>query len=171
MSTEYKCIPFELDYYESAPQQFIYERILECSPDELFDIFEDEHSWPVWGTGIAKVDWTSPKPIKLALHVLSRSKEAGMEVYETFIAWERGKHMAFCFTGTTQEVWTSFGENYLVKDLGDGKCHLTWTVAYTPCSVFKMIHPLVKPMMKFWLGMLANNLGKYVKRKKLAGNA
>ena len=65
MSTEYKCIPFELDYYESAPQRFVYERTIECSPDELFDIFEDEHSWPVWGTGIAKVDWTSPKPYKV----------------------------------------------------------------------------------------------------------
>lgn len=170
MSTEYKCIPFELDYYESAPQRFVYERTIECSPDELFDIFEDEHSWPVWGTGIAKVDWTSPKPYKVGTTRTVTFQGGGMEVYETFIAWERGKHMAFCFTGTTQEVWTSFGENYLVKDLGDGKCHLTWMVAYTPCSVFKMIHPLVKPVMKFWLGMLANNLGKYVKRKKLAGS-
>ena len=167
MTTEYKCIPFELDYYASAPQQFIYERTLECSPDELFDIFEDEHSWPVWGTGIAKVDWTSPKPYQVGTTRTVTFQGGGMEVYETFIAWERGKHMAFCFTGTTQEVWTSFGENYEVKDLGDGRCQLTWTVAYTPCSVFKMIHPLVKPMMRFWLGMLANNLGKYVKRKKL----
>ena len=167
MTTEYKCVPFELDYYATAPQQFIYERTLECSPDELFDIFEDEHSWPVWGTGIAKVDWTSPKPYKVGTTRTVTFQGGGMEVYETFIAWERGKHMAFCFTGTTQEVWTSFGENYVVKDLGDGECHLTWTIAYTPCSVFKMIHPLVKPVMRFWLGMLANNLGKYVKRKKL----
>ena len=167
MTTEYKCIPFELDYYESAPQKFVYERTIECSPDELFDIFEDEHSWPVWGTGIAKVDWTSPKPYKVGTTRTVTFHGGGMEVYETFIAWDRGKHMAFCFTGTTQEVWTSFGENYVVKDLGDGKCHLTWTIAYTPCSVFKMIHPLVKPIMRFWLGMLANNLGKYVKRKKL----
>ena len=167
MTTEYKCVPFELDYFDSAPQRFVFEREINCSPDALFDIFEDEHSWPVWGTGIAKVDWTSPKPYQVGTTRTVTFHGGGMEVYETFIAWERGEHMAFCFTGTTQEVWTSFGENYKVQDLGDGKCHLTWTVAYTPCSVFKMIHPLVKPVMSFWLGRLASNLGKYVNRKKL----
>ena len=167
MIPAFECVPFELDYFESAPQKFVYVRTIECSPDELFDIFEDPHSWPVWGTGIAKVDWTSPKPYKVGTTRTVPFHGGGMEVYETFIAWERGKHMAFCFTGTTQEVWTSFGENYVVKDLGDGKCQLTWTIGYTPCGFFKTIHGLVRPMMGFWLGMLANNLGKYVKRKKL----
>ena len=162
MTTVFSCEPFDLDFFESAPVSFVYEREINCTPDALFDVLEDPDSWPIWGTGIAKVDWTSPKPFKVGTTRTVTFHGGGMEVYETFIAWERGAHMAFCLTGASQEVWTSFGENYLVRDLGDGKCQLTWTVAYTPCSVFKAIHPLVKPIMRWWLGRLATNLGKYV---------
>lgn len=162
MTTVYPCESFGLEFFDEAPVRCVYERELNCSPDTLFNVLEDPASWPVWGTGIARVNWTSPQPYRVGTTRTVTFHGGGMEVFETFIAWERGHQMAFCLSGATQEVWRSFGENYVVRDLGNGKCHLTWTVAYAPMGLFKTIQPIARPIMGWWLGRLATNLGRYV---------
>ena len=157
-----ECRTFDVSFFDNAPEKFVFEREINTTPEGLFEVLEDENSWPIWGTGIAKVDWTSPKPFQVGTTRTVTFHGGGMEVYEVFIAWEQNREMAFCLTGATQKVWWSFGEHYLVEDLGNGRCKLRWTVAYEPRFVFAKIHRFVKPMMKFWLGMLADNLVKYV---------
>ena len=125
----FKCEEFDVDYFSKAPVIFQYEREIPTSPEILFAIFEDEFPWPKWVPGIAKVDWTSPKPYGLDT-TRTVTFMGGMEVYERFIAWEYGKEMSFCFTGTTQRIWSAFGEHYKVEDLGGNRSKLTWTVAY-----------------------------------------
>ncbi|MED5463555.1 MAG: SRPBCC family protein [Myxococcota bacterium] len=156
----FECNEFNLDYFKNAPVLLTYERELPVSPAVLFAIFEDEHSWPQWVPGIAKVDWTSPRPFGLNT-TRTVTFTGGMEVYERFIGWEHGKHMAFCFTGTTQRVWASFGENYEVEDLGNNRCTLRWTVAYEPRFIFKALHPLLGPIMKKALGLILRGLKRY----------
>ncbi len=147
----YECHRVGLEFYESASQRFQYDVVLEVTPDQLFDIFEDPASWPVWANGIHEVEWTSPKPFGVGTTRTVTFAGGGMEVYEEFIAWERGKEMAFIFNGITQEVWWSFGEHYRVVDLGSGRCKLTWTVAYEPRGFFAKIHAAIKPAM--WLSL------------------
>ena len=156
----FDCAEFGLDYFATAPVRFVYERELPVSPAVLFAIFEDEHSWPQWVPGIAKVDWTSPRPFGLNT-TRTVTFTGGMEVYERFIGWEQGKHMAFCFTGATQRVWASFGENYEVEDLGNNRCTLRWTVAYEPRFIFKALHPFFGPLMKLALVSILNRLATY----------
>jgi hypothetical protein len=88
-----------------------------------------------------------------------------MEVYEEFVAWEQGRVMAFVFYGTTQKVWTRFGEHYLVEDRGDGSCELTWTVNYDPTGVFGKLHFLFGWLMRFNLGSYMWRLKRYCKRR------
>ncbi len=156
----FECRDVDLSFYDTAPQRFVFDRVLPVTPARLFEVFEDPASWPVWGTGIARVDWTSPQPYGVGT-TRTVTFRGGMEVYEVFGAWEPGRRMAFHFTGATQRVWHAFGEHYLVEDLGDGRCRLTWTVAYEPQYVFKAIHGLVRPVMRWWLGRLADNLVTY----------
>ena len=87
----------------------------------------------------------------------------GMEVYENFFIWEHGKRMAFYFTGQTQRVWWSFGERYEVTPLDGGRCRLRWTVAYEPRFVLAAIQPLVSPMMRWWLGRIADTMQTYMR--------
>ena len=47
--------------------------------------------------GIDRVDWTSPRPFGVGTTRTVTFQGGGMEVYETFIAWDPGKHMAFTF--------------------------------------------------------------------------
>lgn len=156
----YECRDIAPDFYDQAPQRFVFTRQIPTSATRLFEIFEDRDSWPVWATGITDVEWTTPKPFGVGT-TRTVTFSGGMKVYEVFSAWETGKHMAFHFTGATQRVWHAFGERYVVKDAGE-HCELTWTIAYEPRFVFKAIHALVRPIMKWWLGRLADNLVKYV---------
>lgn len=136
--------PFGVDYFSRAAVKYTSHATLRCSPETLFEIFEDEKSWTRWALGIVDVEWTSPKPFGVGTTRTVRFA-GGMEVYEEFIAWQTGREMAFTFTGITQPIWDCFGEHYLVEDRGDGTCRLTWTVAYEPRDTFARIHALVKP--------------------------
>jgi hypothetical protein len=163
-SAFFPCGPSDWTHFEQAKVVFHFKRTLPVSAESLFDIFEDPTSWPKWAQGIGKVVWTSPKPF----HVGTTRTVVfwgGMEVYEQFIAWERGQEMAFVFYGTSQEVWRAFGEHYRVEENGDGTCHLTWTVAYDPMGVFAWIHPLIGWLMRLNLGSYLWRLERYCRRQ------
>jgi len=159
----FACGPSDLEHFESARIQYEFTRTLPVSPEVLFDVFEDPESWPRWAPGIGKVVWTSETPYRVGT-TRTVIFWGGMEVYEEFLAWQRGSEMAFVFYGTTQEVWTAFGEHYRVEDLGDGSCRLRWCVAYDPTGVFRAIHPLIGWIMKLNLGSYLWRLERYCRR-------
>lgn len=158
-----KCEVASIQYFETAPVQFQVVQEVPLSPDRLFDVFEDPASWPQWVLGITGVEWTSPMPYRVGT-TRTVFFNGGMKVYEEFIAWERGHTMAFMFYGTTQLIWKQFGEHYTVKDLGDNRCELTWTVAYEPAGTFAKLHGLIKTPMKYVLKSYMRSLAKYCKK-------
>lgn len=161
----YECEPFDLDYFRHAPQRLVFERTLDAPAARVFEIFEDAASWPVWGgPGIQRVEWTSPRPFGVGTE-RTVFFIGGMEVYERFIAWEPARELAFCFVGATQRVWWSFGEHYLLTDLGS-RCRWRWTVAYDPRRVFKSVHGLARPLLRFELGRIAEGLVRYVREHR-----
>ena len=127
----------DLDYIRTTKFSFTGTVDLDCTPDQLFDVFEDPVSWTVWAGAIKKVEWTSPKPFGVGT-TRTVTMVGGMEGYEEFIAWERGKHMAFKFTKSNKNTARAFGEEYVVTDLGDGRCQLKWTMAMTPGRIGKV---------------------------------
>ncbi|MCP4806314.1 MAG: SRPBCC family protein [Proteobacteria bacterium] len=161
----FPCTPMGVDDYARMPQRFEFEVEIACTPDELFDVFEDPASWPVWASpGIARVEWTSPKPYGLGT-TRTVYMTGGLAVDEEFTVWERGKKMAFTFLSTSEDVWEQFGELYEVQDLGEAGCRLNWTVAYDPRGTFGSIHFLVKPFMGLTLGRYMKSLKKYVEKR------
>jgi len=156
-SPPFPCEPIELSYFQEAPTRASRVVELPVSPARLFEVFADPASWPRWVPGIGSVHWTSPQPFEVGT---TRTVVfwGGMEVYELFSRWEDGREMAFHFTGTNQEVWRSFGEHYLVDDLGDGRCRLTWTMAFETtgpaAKVFPLLRWMLAPTMGFYLALL-----------------
>jgi hypothetical protein len=138
--------------------RFVSTTELEVSPEQLFAIFEDPEAWPRWAwPGIRHVEWTSPKPYGVGT-TRTVSLLTGIKVYEDFNVWDAPHEMAFTFYGMSEEVFSRFGEHYKVDDLGDGRCRLTWTVAYDPIGGFGRVHRFLPPMMRiafnsymFWL--------------------
>jgi ribosome-associated toxin RatA of RatAB toxin-antitoxin module len=164
----FTCERFEPDFYQTATARFVNVVTLPVSPQRLFEIFEDADSWTKWVPGIQNVEWTSPQPYGVGT-TRTVFFTGGMEVYEDFTAWNPGEEMAFQFTGTSQEVWSQFGEHYAVEDLGNGSCRLTWTVAYEPAGTFKKIHFLVKPAMKIAFKLFMKKLRKFCEKEVRAG--
>jgi hypothetical protein len=74
--------------------------------------------------------------------------------------------MAFVFYGATEKVWSRFGEHYVVEDLGDQRCRLTWSVAYDPTGGFGRFHPLFGWIMRLNLGSYLWRLKRYCARLK-----
>jgi ribosome-associated toxin RatA of RatAB toxin-antitoxin module len=157
------CEPTELSFFGTARIRYQFTQVLPLSPDRLFEVFEDPESWPRWAPGIGRVEWTSDPPFCVGT-TRTVMFWGGMEVYERFVAWERGQEMAFVFYGATQEVWTRFGEHYRVEDLGEGNCELTWTVNYDPTGVFGKIHFLFGWFMRLNLGSYMWRLKRYCAR-------
>ncbi len=162
------CEAISTDYFNNAPVIFSFERELNCTPEELFAIFEDEHSWPKWANGITKVVWDTPRPFGVDT-VRTVTLAGNMTAVEKFFLWESGKRMAFYFTELSRPVWTSFAEDYQVTDLGGGRCSWNWTVAYTPRGFLKLIHPLIGGFLKKNMTQIADGLGPYVDEQKAQG--
>jgi hypothetical protein len=158
------CRMFDGTWFDRAPVRFDNSVVLPVSKARLFEVFADPHSWSRWATGIGAVDWTSPAPFGPGT-TRTVTFWGGVKVYEQFFAYDPDAgHMAFCFYGTSEPIWTSFGENYRVTELSSDSCRLDWTVAYDPTGVFGRIHWLVAPVMRFNLASYMWRLRGYLGR-------
>ncbi len=158
----YKMKDIDLAYFDSAKTRFVTTVELDCTPERLFDIFEDADSWPIWVNSIQRVEWTSPKPYDIGT-TRTVYMSGNLEAYEEFIAWERGKRMAFKFVGASKDNIEVFGEDYIVEDLGNGRCRLTWIVVMEPKGLGKYFIRLGKPLMaKMFAGIMQKGLPKYI---------
>ena len=151
----------EDSFFIDAKFRFIAKVELNCNPQRLFEIFEDAHAWTIWAGPIQKVEWTSPKPFGIGT-TRTVFMQGGLEGYEEFIAWDRGKHMAFKFIGSNKDNMQAFGEDYKVEDLGNNRCALTWVMAMEPKGFSRVMLSLIKPVMAKLVQGMANKLAKYV---------
>ena len=142
----FACDTFERDFFATAPCRFTQAIALPCTPEALFEVFEDPTSWPRWAPGIGEVEWTSPKPFGPGTTRTVRFW-GGMSVYEDFFVYDPPREMAFRFYGITEQIWTAFGEHYVVEPTAEG-CHLTWAVAFTPAGWFARWQPLIRPAFR-----------------------
>ena len=159
----YSCTPVGVEFFETAPHVFKAEEVIKASPEKIFELFEDAHSWTVWAMPIQNVEWTSPKPYGLGT-TRTVSMMGGLDGYEEFIAWEPGRRMAFCFVGASQNMIESFAEDYQVTDLGDGTVKVNWTMAMAPKGAAKVSMALFKPLMGWGLRYMFGKFKKLAER-------
>jgi hypothetical protein len=147
MSDYFACEKVGVQFLEETKNVFVATEIVKATPEQIFDVFEDAHSWTVWAMPILKVEWTSPKPYGIGttrnVHMMG-----DMIGYEEFVAWERGKRMAFSFIGCNKNATEKFLEDYRVTDLGDGTCQVAWYMAMEVRGFSKHIMFLTRPIMR-----------------------
>ena len=161
----FPCKKVGLDFLSSAPARFDAQVEVHATPEQIFEVFEDAHAWTVWAPPITNVDWTSPKPYGVGT-TRTVSMIGGLVGYEEFIAWERGKRMAFCFVGASRNNVSAFAEDYRVTALGAGKTRVEWTMAMEPAGVGKWTMPLFAPVMRFGLQWMLGRFGRYVEGRR-----
>jgi ribosome-associated toxin RatA of RatAB toxin-antitoxin module len=157
----FECRKTGLDFFDNAPLCLVNEGELGCTPERLFEIFEDPESWPVWVQGVQKVEWTSPKPYAVGT-TRTVMFAGGMRIEESFQIWDHGKRMAFCVTGSSRKVFAALAEDYQVTDLGSGRCKLRWTLALDPVGFYRAIIPFAAPVMRWQTARVVKELAKYV---------
>lgn len=161
MSDEYyECTPVAMHFLGETRNVFVAEEIVRATPEQIFDVFEDAHSWTVWALPIQKVEWTSPKPFgqgtTRSVHMMG-----GLIGHERFVEWDRGKRMTFTFVGTNKPATEKFLEDYRVQDLGDGTCRVRWFMAMEPKGFSRHMMFLTRPIMRWANGRMFRKFREY----------
>lgn len=155
-----RCRDVGMDFFDTAPARFVAEVEVRATPGQIFDAFEDAEAWPAWALPIRRVEWTSPKPFGVGTtRTVTMIGGVGKEV---FIAWERGRHMAFRFTETSMPQTAAFAEDYLVTDLGGGRTRVRWTMAMEPTGASAVVVRVVGFAMRWGLRVMLNRFRGYV---------
>jgi hypothetical protein len=156
----FDCTRVGLEFLSQTKNVFVATEIVRASPEQIFEVFEDPHSWTVWALPILKVEWTSPKPFGVGttrdVHMMG-----DMIGYEEFVAWERGKRMAFSFVGCSKDATEKFLEDYRVTDLGDGTCRVEWHMAMEVKGFSRHLMFLTRPIMRIANRLMFRKFRKY----------
>ncbi len=164
MAEKFACQPVDMTFFESAPFSFVAEQQFEVSAAEVFASFENADDWPRWALPIQRVEWTSPAPFGVGT-TRTVFMAGGMTGFEEFIAWERGREMAFCFTHASRDNIESFAERYEVEELGANRCRVRWTMAMKPKGFSKYFLPVFSPVMHLGVNMMLKNLKKLLEQR------
>jgi hypothetical protein len=159
----YECTIVDANYVKTAGFAYAATVDVRATPEQIFECFADEHSWPIWAPPITKVEWTSPKPYGLG--TTRTVTMVGIVGDETFIAWDYPKHMAFCFTHCSQSIVRSFAEDYVVTPLEGGLTRVQWTMAMTPQGFGKFSMAISRPFMRLSLQWMLNRFKKYTEKR------
>lgn len=167
MSDYFECTRVGLDFLEQTKNVFKAEEIVRATPEQVFEVFEDAHAWTVWAMPIQNVEWTSPRPFGVGT-TRTVSMMGSMDGYEEFIAWERGKRMAFTFIGCNKYATEKFLEDYRVTDLGDGSCRVEWYMAMETRGFSRRMMWMTRPLMRLANRRMFRKFRQYTEQRVAA---
>lgn len=147
----------DASFYNTAPVRFDTSIDIPVSAKTVWKILEDGPSWAQWAGVIDDVEWTSPKPFGLGTTRTVTMAKGMMTGWETFIAWDAGRRMGFCFTEATMDGIARFAEDWHVTETGASSCRVQWIMCMEPKGINKYILKVFAPLMKF-------NFGRYLKK-------
>jgi hypothetical protein len=161
VADRFQCKTVDMTFFDTAPFRYKAEIEVKASAAEVFASFENAEDWPRWAMPIQKVEWTAPKPFGIGT-TRTVSMMGGLIGYEEFIAWEREREMAFCFSHASDNTMESFAERYQVEELSEKLCKVRWTMAMRPKGFSKYFLPVFSPIMNFGVKIMLRKFGKLV---------
>lgn len=157
-----ECKPLTLEDFDRLKDSFRFETTLDATPEQVFQVFEDPESWPVWADAIKKVIWTSPKPFEVGT-TRDVNIVGGLTAHERFFIWEPPRRMAFYFEATNKPAVVSLAEYYELEPLEGGRSRFTWRVAYESRGFMRYLAPLLRPAVRFFNARIVRGLERYVR--------
>lgn len=119
--------PFDVDFFDSAPQRRSYVLDLPVSPERVWrGLSASNPLW--WCRLLSSVEYTSPRPFGVGT-TRTAALLGVLRLREVFIRWEEGRRQSFLVDRANLPVFRRFGEDYLVERSAEGS-RLTWTFAY-----------------------------------------
>ena len=161
MSKNFDCTPVGVEFLEESRNVYKAEEVIRATPEQIFEVFEDPVSWVKWAPPIKKVEWTSPKPFGVGT-TRTVFMAGGITGDEEFVAWGRGKRMAFTFLYCSKKDPEKFLEDYRVTDLGNGTCKVVWYMAMEGRDGAHWSEAIVRPVMRMANRWMFKRFKKYV---------
>jgi len=154
---KYPCKTVDMTFFDTAPFRYVADVVIKSGAADVFACFENAEDWPRWVKLIKAVEWTAEQPFGIGT-TRTVTTLGGLVVYEEFIAWERGREMAFCFTHASKGRIESFAERYQIEEIDDTSCKVKLTMAMRPRGVSRYFLPLVSPVMRVALTLMLRKL-------------
>ncbi|MGZ3449822.1 MAG: SRPBCC family protein [Polyangiales bacterium] len=141
----------ELSFIDRAPSRIENEILVFAPAARVFDVLAGDglHEWL---EPLVECRWTSPTPygvgttreIVLDVMKLGPGSVTAMAVKERFLAWDRGKRLAFAVEAVTMPLVKQMIEEMTLEKRGEDKTLLRYRVHYAPTTVVRAIHPIVR---------------------------
>jgi uncharacterized protein YndB with AHSA1/START domain len=151
----------ELSYVDSSAHRIANVVLIEASPERVFDIFATGERQDEWFQDFVACRWTSGEP-----HGVGTTREIELKlltVKERFLAWERGKRLAFSIDAITLPIVNQMVEDMHFEPALGGSTRLIWHVHYSPSLLATPIHPAARAIFSRMFSQSAKNLAKWVK--------
>ena len=146
------------EWVHSAPFQTSTTRVLDATPDRVFDALADHESWPEWFDAITKVERYGD------LHEGVGSKRRiflnkRVSIDEEFNVWEPGERWGFVVLRSTVPGLNSMSELVTIDDQGDGTSSVTYKMAIDAKFPLSLVLKRAAEPIAQKLGDALENLG------------
>jgi hypothetical protein len=117
---------------------------------------------------IRRVRWTSAPPHQPG-STRSVWMRGGVQVDETFFAWEPDRRIAFAVTAASTRLLAALAEDYEITPLEGGRCRLRWRMGIALRGWARVLHPLVAPSLGRSLSTLLARMERVLATTGTAG--
>ena len=152
-----------LEFTESSPFHIETVAIIDATPERVFDILATGERQSEWFQDFVENRWTT------AARGVGAEREVELKLFtvkERFLAWDRGKRLAFHIYGSTLPVTRATIEDMVLEAVdvrGARATRLTWRVHYRPTLPARLLHPLMRLIFGRMFKAGAEGLARYVK--------
>lgn len=129
---------------DRASHAFVFRVPSRLGPAETFDFLCEIARDAEWFPDFVDGAWETPTPHGVGSTRWFRSELLWLR--ERFVAWAPGERFAFIGTETTLPLMRRFAEDYHFTPTLHGGSEVTWRILYTPRTMFRPLHPILRPV-------------------------
>ena len=155
---EVEAVP--LEFTLSSPFHIETVALIDATPERVFDILSTGEGQKEWFQDFVENRWTN------AIRGVGAEREVELKLFtvkERFLAWDRGRRLAFHIHGSTLPITTATIEDMALEAVGERSTRLTWRVHYRPTLPARLLHPIVKLIFRQLFKASAEGLARYAK--------
>jgi hypothetical protein len=159
------CVPGSID---TCPYHFDNRLKIAARPERVFDVLaglvpgaEEE-----WFPDFREAHWLTPEPHGVG--ALREYRLSYARTTERFIAWDRGRHLAFYMSRSSLPLASLFMEDYRLTPDDDGGTDVVWRVGYCPAPWVRPVHSPLRFVFHHTFRKASAQLKAYLERHPLA---
>lgn len=143
MATWYEFVEFGVSFYETAPFRIVAKTQINAAPDHVFNTLKNEALWSRWLPAIQRVEWTSPKPIRVGSTRRIYTRH-GRQLEEQCIRWVPERRASYMVLRGSMSRLLKAGTDFKITPNDQG-CELRWTIAIQPRGFVAQLGYLLRP--------------------------